>query len=93
MEQVRQAPAVLAKWQSKKIVEAGEITEVVAAGCYVKTFDGTAVLLLFEPAMTARYQPKAGDFWVIYANQDGSRYHSLCPRAEFEAGYNELPGR
>ena len=71
-------------YQSIKQVRAGEITEVVEAGCYVLEADGTKVLREFEPGMTARYMPKAGDFWVIYAGDD---YQSISPRAAFLAGY------
>ena len=73
----------LADWQSVKIVQAGEITEVVESGCYVKDASGGSVLLTFSENMTARYQPHVGDFWVIY--EDG--YQALSPRAAFVGGY------
>ena len=73
----------LMQWQSIKRVLAGEITEIVTAGCYVKNADGSAVLRIFPEGMTARYQPKVGDFWVIY--DDG--YQSISPRAAFSSGY------
>jgi hypothetical protein len=73
----------LAQYQSIKRVLAGEITEVVEYGCYVKGGDGTAVLREFAPNMTSRYQPKVGDFWVIY--DDG--YASLSPAKAFNEGY------
>jgi hypothetical protein len=34
--------------------------------------------------MTVRYQPKVGDYWVVY-QPDG--YQSISPRAVFEPGY------
>ena len=73
----------LEQFQSIKRVLAGEITEVVAAGCYVKDKSGDAILRIFVPDMTVRYQPKVGDFWVIY--DDG--YQSLSPRDAFLGGY------
>ena len=76
----------LADYQSIKRVTAGEITEIVAAGCYVKTASGDSVLLHFQPDMTARYQPKVGDFWVVYDD----RYQSISPRKPFLAAYVPL---
>jgi hypothetical protein len=73
----------LVQYRSIKHVLAGEITEIVPAGCYVREADGSAILRIFEPKMTERYQPKVGDFWVIY--EDG--YQSLSPRAAFLGGY------
>lgn len=78
----------LASYQSTKIVKAGEITEVVTAGCYVKEANGDAVLRIFEDGMTVRYTPVVGDFWVVYPN-DG--YQSLSPRKAFVEGYDLLP--
>lgn len=77
----------LAEYQSVKRVAAGEITEVVPAGCYVTTATGDGVLLMFEPNMTARYVPKVGDFWVIYP---GDGYQSISPREAFLSGYVAL---
>jgi hypothetical protein len=73
----------LAQYQSIKVVRAGEITEVVDAGCYVKEADGDGILRIFDDGMTARYQPVVGDFWVCY---DGG-YQSISPKAVFGAGY------
>ena len=73
----------LQQFQSIKRVLAGEITEIVEAGCYVREADGTAILRLFPPNMTSRYTPAVGDYWVVY--EDG--YQSLSPRAAFLAGY------
>ncbi len=73
----------LAEYRSIKHVRAGEITEIVPAGCYVREADGSAILRIFEPKMTERYQPQVGDFWVIY--KDG--YQSLSPRQAFLSGY------
>jgi hypothetical protein len=73
----------MAQYQSIKRVLAGEITEVLPAGCHVREKDGNTVLRQFEPAMTARYMPVAGDYWVIY--DDG--YQSISPKAMFETGY------
>ena len=72
-------------YQSIKRVLAGEIIKVVSAGCYVKEADGeTSILRIFLPNMTSRYEPKVGDFWVIY-EPDG--YQSISPRDAFLAGY------
>lgn len=73
----------LQQYQSIKLVLAGEITEVVPHGCYVKNMDGTATLREFVAKMTERYQPRVGDFWVVY--EDG--YQSLSPRHAFVNGY------
>jgi hypothetical protein len=74
----------LQQFQSIKRVLAGEIKEVVPAGCYVQEADGvTQVLRIYPPNMTARYTPKVGDFWVVY--DDG--YQSISPREAFLAGY------
>ena len=75
----------LAKWQSIKVVSAGEITEVVTVGCYVKTaVEGDAILLPYpDDTMIARYKPRVGDFWVIY--EDG--YQAISPREPFINGY------
>jgi hypothetical protein len=74
----------LAEYRSVKIVKAGEITEVVPAGCYVREADGSSVLRAYEPKMTERYTPEPGDFWVVYS-PDG--YQSISPRAAFLGGY------
>lgn len=73
----------LASFRSIKRVKAGEITEVVRSGCYVKTASGESVLLPYQDGMTVRYEPKVGDFWVIY--DEG--YQSISPRGPFVAGY------
>jgi len=73
----------LQRFQSIKQVLAGEITEVVPAGCYVKEMGGDAVLRIYVENMTARYTPVVGDFWVVY--DDG--YQSISPREAFLAGY------
>jgi len=77
----------LARFQSIKQVSAGEITEVVEYGCYVKEADGTAVLREYAPNMTARYTPVVGDFWVVY---DGDGYQSISPAKQFEEGYTPV---
>jgi hypothetical protein len=73
----------LATYQSIKIVKAGEITEVLVAGCYVKEANGDGILRMFEDGMTVRYTPVVGDFWVVY--DDG--YQSISPKAAFKTGY------
>lgn len=73
----------LAPYQSVKKVLAGEIAEVVEAGCYVLDANGDSVLRRFQPGMTARYTPVAGDWWIVYP--DG--YQSISPKAAFEEGY------
>ncbi len=79
----------LAAYQSIKRVLAGEITEIVEAGAYVRNADGTSILRLWEPNMLARHTPSVGDFWVVY-EPDG--YQSISPRAPFLAGYVPLAG-
>lgn len=74
----------LQQYQSIKRVLAGEITEVVPAGCYVREADGTGVLRLYPENMTARYTPVVGDFWVVYP---GDGYSSISPRKAFLDGY------
>lgn len=77
----------LATFKSSKIVKAGEITEVVAAGCYVQSADPKqSILRIFEENMTARYQPQVGDFWIVYP--DG--YQSISPREAFIEGYSRI---
>lgn len=79
----------LQQYQSFKRVLAGQITEVVEAGCYVKEADGkTAVLRIFPPKMTERYRPVPGDYWVVY--DDG--YQAISPKSAFEGGYVALSG-
>jgi hypothetical protein len=80
----------LEKFQSVKIVSAGEITQVVAGvGCYVQTdILRTDILLEYQPGMTARYTPVVGDFWVVY---EGG-YASISPRETFLAGYKPVAG-
>ena len=78
----------VATFQSVKKVMAGEIAEVVPAGCYVKMLDGSQTLMIFQDGMTARYVPVPGDFWVQY--EDG--YQSISPRSAFLAGYVPVAG-
>lgn len=73
-------------YTSSKHVLAGEITEVVDAGCYVKERDGRIVLRLFADNMTARYSPVPGDYWIIYSEG----YQSISPRAAFLEGYTMM---
>lgn len=73
----------LQQYQSIKRVLAGEITEVVMDGCYVKGIGGSATLRIYPQNMIARYTPVVGDYWVVYA--DG--YQAISPRAAFEGGY------
>lgn len=79
----------LVVYQSIKRVRAGEITEVVEAGCYVRQADGTTTLLEYQPDMTVRYKPKVGDFWVVY---EGDGYASISPGEVFRAGYRAIDG-
>ena len=75
----------LAEYRSIKRVHAGEITEVVPAGCYVRTADPDyGVLLTYAPNMTTRYTPVPGDFWVVYP---GDGYAAISPRQAFLDGY------
>jgi len=79
--------AGLEQFQSVKVVRAGEITEVVKHGCYVRDADGSAVFRGYHRNMTARFTPVAGDFWVVY---EGDGYESLSPREAFTTGYVPL---
>lgn len=74
-------------FQCTEIVSAGPITEVVAAGCYVGNRDGTSTLRIYPSAMTARYMPVVGDYWMIYS--DG--WQVISPRQQFENGHMALP--
>jgi hypothetical protein len=77
----------LATYQSNKIVRAGVIIEVVPAGCYVQDVNpDDAVLRIFQPNMTVRYQPQVGDYWLVYP--DG--YQAISPKAAFESGYTRI---
>lgn len=76
--------AELAQFRSIKRVKAGEITEVLRFGCYVRNADGSVLMRSYPPNMTARYTPVVGDYWVIY---DDDGYQSISPKAAFEAGY------
>lgn len=77
----------LAAYQCTKIVRAGVITEVVPAGCFVQEANpDEAVLRIFQPSMTTRYQPQVGDYWVVY--EDG--YQAISPKAAFEGGYTRI---
>jgi hypothetical protein len=78
----------LKQWQSIKTVHAGEIVEVLEDGCRVRTANETVALLKYQPGMTARYIPVAGDFWVIYSPDN---YASISPRAQFIGGYIGIP--
>lgn len=72
----------LATFKSSKVVRAGEIIEVVPAGCYVQSADpANSVLRIFEENMTTRYQPQVGD-------PDG--YQSISPRQPFLDGYSRV---
>ena len=73
----------LGRYQSVKRVLAGEITEVVSTGCYVRDHDGSAVLRIYPEGMTARYTPTEGDWWICYP--DG--YQAISPRQAFLDGY------
>ncbi len=75
----------LAEWLSTKVVRAGEITDVVKGGCFVREAIGTSHFRAFEPDMTARYMPKIGDFWIVYPGSDN--YQSISPREAFINGY------
>lgn len=83
----RPPTAALQQFQSMKVVRAGEIVEVVAAGCYVRGADGSHVFRQYLPNMTARFTPSVGDFWVVY---EGDGYESLSPREAFVTGYQPL---
>lgn len=73
-------------YQSNRRVLAGEIVEVVKAGCYVLLDDGSAVLRLYVENMTARYTPVSGDYWIVY----GDGYEAICPKEPFLDGYTPL---
>lgn len=73
----------LTQFQSIKTVLAGEIALVRPDGCMVRDADGTEVFRRAPDGMYDRYEPSAGDFWLIY--EDG--YQSISPRESFMAGY------
>jgi hypothetical protein len=73
----------LAAFQPIQQEVAGEITEVAATGCYVKTPAGGSILLKYTKGMTDNYTPKVGDFWVVYANG----YAFISPRDTFLTGH------
>ncbi len=59
----------LRRFHLRQPLFAGEITEVVAAGCYVEGSDGEAVLRLFTPEMFLSGEAEAvrvNDFWVVF---------------------------
>lgn len=76
----------LTEYQSIKKIHAGRILRVFEDGCIVEMADGNGARFLFEPAMTARYMPVEGDYWVVY--DDG--YQSISPKHAFEPGYVTL---
>lgn len=70
---------------SHRVVRAALISQVLEDGCMVRAgAEAPEVKLLFQPDMTARYQPQAGDLWIFYA--DG--YQSLSPAEVFRKGYS-----
>lgn len=82
--------STLALFRSHKLVRAGQIYEVTPAGCFVLNEDGnTGALRLFQPGMTTRYQPKVGDFWIVY--DDG--YEAISQREPFLEGYALVEGK
>lgn len=81
-----QAPGALglALWDCVKRVSAGEITQVDRHGCVVRLASGAVMFFHYpDDKMTARYQPKVGDFWVVY---EGG-YPAISPRDAFLKGY------
>ena len=77
-----QPPGNLRRYHLAQPVMAGQITETVPGGCYVREADGRAVLRHFLSASTpARPRlPKAGDYWLVLGN--GSE--ALVERSLFE---------
>ncbi len=72
------------KWptyRSIKIVRAMEIASLNADAGLIVFVDGSTMEP--EPNMFARYEPKPGDFAVMY--EDG--YTSISPRSAFTTGY------
>ena len=85
---------VMAEYQCHKIVNAAVIKEVT--GAYQKGADlalviglpGTDIEMpyLAVADMVARYEPKAGDYVVLYENG----YVSISPKQQFDEGYTQI---
>lgn len=79
------------KYQSHRIVQAAPIWNIEeSAGrlnVFVKPYDDHTMELFepTEPGMKGRCE--AGDYAIRYP--DG--YRSVCPKAQFEEGYAEVP--
>lgn len=83
---------LLPQYRSHKVVRAAPIVKVVGTQIWLDVgADKPHLIVPVEPGMFARYTPVAGDMLVVYANQDGTEYRSISPRAEFDAGYTKLP--
>lgn len=79
------------KYISHKTVDAFEIIKVEHIdGALRFVLDGRAPLeLVGYDKMIARYEPKVGDYFIVYA--DG--YQSFSPRAAFLDGYKLIDDR
>jgi hypothetical protein len=75
----------LTKWQSHKTVHAAKILAIVDDELTLEGAD-TKVVVIAAPNMFHRYQPVAGDYYVVY--DDG--YASISPRQAFETGYHRF---
>jgi hypothetical protein len=78
------------QYRSHRIVHAAPIWNIEDTGgrltVFVKAEDHTIEIFEpTEPGMKGRCQP--GDYAIRY--DDG--YRSVCPKAQFEAGYSEVP--
>jgi hypothetical protein len=80
--------AEIPRYRSFNEVKALQIARVEysAAGPAIYFVDQRFGPLPAEPLMFARYTPVPGDYWLLY--RDGDK--SICPKAEFEAGYTAI---
>lgn len=95
-EQVR---SLLPQWKSHKVVRAAPIraiypTEGDQEPGWIVYLDGNPgpndpqpwPAIHVKPEIFSRYQPKPGDYFVIY--DDG--YESVSPKKAFEEGYSQV---
>src|SRR6266403_3952512 len=86
------APAAqmeMPRYVSHKKVWALEIVSADRLTCKVSFAEKGYAAVTLPAEMWARYQPVAGDFYVVYA--DG--YKSFSPRKAFQEGYASLENK
>ena len=82
---------MLPEYRCHKVVKAGEIVDIVKLAdkhfrIHLKGTGEIHLLVTLPTAMTIRYEPVKGDYYVVY--DDG--YASISPRHAFKAGYDLL---